>query len=48
MNERNEREELRAHLELLTDSQWEWFISAALPVLRELAVRGQLHRKDSE
>lgn len=48
MNERNEREELRTCLESLTESQWEWFISAALPVLRELASRGQLHRKDME
>ena len=44
----DERGELLEKLESLTDSQWEWFMAAALPVLQELASRGLLHRKGME
>ena len=47
MNGRNEREELKERLEAMTPSQWESFISAALPLLRELALR-ELHRLEAE
>lgn len=44
----DEREELRAILERLTDEQWEWFISSALPVLQELTAHAQFHPADLE
>ena len=43
----DERGELLEKLASLTDSQYEWFMAAALPVLRELALRELLHQEDS-
>ena len=44
----DEREELRACLESLTEAQWSWFISAAQPVLQELVEHELRHQEDRE